>query len=102
MSEKRPTFQHDCDECVFLGRYQSSGTQDIPLDIPHVGRVTKRAPIPEEDCDLYYCEIGPMPTVIARYSDEGSDYKSGMLAAEYDSALAAAKIAAKSRGLLKE
>ena len=45
-----PRFKHDCDQCVCLGRHG--------------------------DADLYYCPKGP--TVIARYSDEGSDYVSGM------------------------
>jgi len=48
-----PTYEHDCDRCFFLGR--SAGFMD-----------------------LYYCEqMGPMPTIIARYGPEG-EYKSGL------------------------
>src|SRR3990167_2809320 len=53
----KPKYQHDCDECVFLGTFQN-----------------------EQDTDLYWCgeKKGILPTVIARFSDEGSDYASGM------------------------
>jgi hypothetical protein len=55
---KQKLFEHDCDRCDFLGSYRDSD-----------GR----------DCDLYYADHGGTPdTVIARYSNEGSDYMSGM------------------------
>ena len=46
-----PAFEHDCDECVFLGRY--------------------------EDHDLYLCPQGGMPTVVARWGNDGPEYTSG-------------------------
>lgn len=52
--------------------------------------------------DLYHCLEGgvhQMPTVIARRSSEGSDYKSGMTFAETDPELAAAKLRAVAKGL---
>lgn len=51
--EERPQWAHDCDDCVFLGQH--------------------------DDVDLYYCEAkGPGITLIARHSDEPSDYNSGL------------------------
>jgi hypothetical protein len=53
-----PLWQHDCDRCEFLGRYLYGG----------------------EWFDLYYCAhqaIGG-PTVVARWSDRGPDYSSGL------------------------
>jgi len=48
-------YQHDCSACTFLGQHN--------------------------DADLYFCsQGGKFPTVIARYSDEGSDYQSGLSA----------------------
>ena len=45
-------YVHDCDRCVSLGVFGKA--------------------------DLYYCAKNGDPTVIARWSDEGSDYTSGM------------------------
>lgn len=50
----KPQFEHDCDNCEFLG---------------HVI-------INDEGADLYYC--AREPTVIARRSSDGPDYSSGM------------------------
>ncbi len=44
-------YQHDCDKCTPLGEY--------------------------EEYDLYHCEQGGLPTVVARYGDDGPDYISG-------------------------
>lgn len=51
-----PLHVHDCDSCVFLGHF-----------------VTE-----EGTADLYVCmnTKGTITTCIARYSDEGSDYRS--------------------------
>lgn len=53
-------FLHDCDKCIFLGTVVIS----------------------EQMQDLYYCpnELGgpTIPTIIARWSDEGGDYSSGL------------------------
>lgn len=46
-----PVFEHDCDECVFLGHYEKH--------------------------DLYYCGKD-IETVIARWSSDGPDYASGV------------------------
>lgn len=52
-----PQFEHDCKECVFLGRYDDNG----------------------DHYDLYYCDkSNPIPTVIARASSQPSDYISGL------------------------
>lgn len=51
MSEQAPRFEHDCDECVWLGQYESH--------------------------DLYWCaEEGERGCAIARRSDDGPDYLS--------------------------
>ena len=53
----KPKYQHDCDDCVYLGLYiDGSGTYD-----------------------LYFCvQGGKMPTVIARWGDEPSHNMSGL------------------------
>lgn len=47
-----PRFRHDCSRCVFLGVF--------------------------EDADLYACKNEIEATVIARFSDEGGNYSSGI------------------------
>lgn len=54
MSNTKPQFIHDCDQCVFLGRGADQKT------------------------DLYFCATVHDVTLIARYSDEGSDYASAL------------------------
>lgn len=50
-----PKHQHDCDKCLFLGRFTS-----------------------DDNYDLYYClQGGSVPTIIARYGENGA-YLSGM------------------------
>lgn len=51
-------WQHDCDVCRSLGPYQDGETK----------------------YDLYWCPSGGggRPTVVARYSDEGPGYTSGI------------------------
>lgn len=56
----KPQFQHDCDSCVFLGRFVDN-EQDPP-----------------EHSDLYVDHEGSLATVVARRGDEGSDYTSGV------------------------
>lgn len=56
-----PKFTHDCEECIFLGSALSK-------DIEPGSR--------ERVADLYFCAFEP--TVIARFSDEGGDYSSGI------------------------
>jgi hypothetical protein len=71
-----PAFQHDCSGCIFLGHYQGH--------------------------DLYFCPQNGLPTVIARYSSEGSDYKSGMPFADgIDPELTEAKKRAVEKGIFR-
>lgn len=68
-------YAHDHDDCVFLG--------------------------PHEGFDLYFCtQGGAFPTVIARASDEPSDYISGLALADHDPLLGEARRRASERGLL--
>jgi hypothetical protein len=72
-----PQFQHNCDQCVFLGRAHHDGTA----------------------ADLYFCpQTGTLPTVLARYSNEPSEYLSGIFATETP-LLVLAKERAVERGL---
>lgn len=51
-----PRYEHDCDQCVFLGEY--------------------------DKYDLYHCSQGnTIDTVIARYGNDGPDYSSGLAGA---------------------
>lgn len=60
-------FKHDCEKCKPLGEFG--------------------------DADLYYCDAQAIggATVIARYSDDGDDYQSGMVFADTIPALGEAK-----------
>lgn len=54
---QKPQFIHDCERCCqFLGSFDA---KDGPAD-------------------LYFCQNDILPTLVARYSDEGSDYVSGL------------------------
>ena len=54
-------FHHDCEECVYLGLFNFKCGSQYTL------------------YDAYYCEVDSViPTVIARYGDEGSEYLSGL------------------------
>jgi hypothetical protein len=74
-------FEHDCAICVYLGTVVA-GKRLADLYVhPHQG---------------VFC----MPTVIARYSNEGSDYTSGMCFSYGSNAdLTVARIAAEERGI---
>ena len=54
--EEKPRYLHDCDKCIFLGRYTDGTSQ--------------------QECDLYVCLRNP--TVVARYSGYGPSYMSGL------------------------
>lgn len=73
-----PGHEHDCDGCVFLGRWFSS--------------------------DLYYCEqrAHGIPTVIARHSSQDPDYTSGLVLEHMVPALAVAADRARWRGLISD
>jgi hypothetical protein len=81
-SNQKPKFKHDCDYCKFLGNFNGA--------------------------DLYFCDkIKQIPTVLARFSNEPSDYKSGLIFAKmsikkglFDDHLAQAYMRAKSINLL--
>lgn len=77
MSEQQsedPQFTHDCDQCTFLGRHK--------------------------EFDLYHClQGGKMPTVLARWSSNGPDYKSGLPFIVRDPDMAEAWRRADARGL---
>jgi hypothetical protein len=72
-----PRFRHYCECCTFLGQHEAA--------------------------DLYFCMQGSMQdaTVIARYSDKGSDYQSGLVFADRIEALGEAKRRAIASGALK-
>lgn len=74
-----PQYTHDCEKCVFLGRF--------------------------EDMDLYYADHGGLPdTVIARWGNDGPAYTSGKALAVPTGhpALYEAKKRAIAKGLMKD
>lgn len=71
---EKPRYQHDCTKCVFLGT--------------------------DGEYDLYVCEGEGRPTVIARYGDDGPQYKSGLASVGIDPHLTEAADWAVYRGLL--
>ncbi len=68
----KPLFIHDCDGCVFLGRYQyRAETFDRKIGL--------------RDYDLYICVSGLGQidvSLIARYGSEGSEYASTLACME--------------------
>jgi hypothetical protein len=73
---ERPLFRHDSTDHTFLGVFQGH--------------------------DLYFSPQGGLPTVIARYGDNGPDYASGMALAEANSILYEARERAIAMGLYAE
>ncbi len=74
-----PKYTHDCENCKFLGTHK--------------------------DHDLYFCEDekdGFFDTVIARYGNEGSEYKSGMIFAKEGHILFETKKRVLEMGLVNE
>lgn len=73
-TETAPRYTHDHD-CTWLGQH--------------------------DEADLYFCmQAGVIPTVIARLSDEDSDYISGLPLADHNAHLAVARDRAREVGLL--
>lgn len=74
-----PHYQHDCPNCIDLGDHTQDG----------------------HTFDLYVCptQIGG-PTVIARFGDDGPDYKSGLCFARPGTVLGEAKRRAEEKGVL--
>jgi hypothetical protein len=58
MKEEKPWWEHDCENCKFMGNfiYTTDGS-------------------PEEN-DLYFCPRGSESSFIRRFGDEGGDYES--------------------------
>jgi hypothetical protein len=56
-----PKYKHGCPTCTFLGHHSRliSTTETMAAD-------------------LYYCDVGVLPTIIARFSDANDDYVSGI------------------------
>ncbi len=67
--EEKPQFQHDCEKCIFLGRYGENYYNTRSMQNEWI------------EYDLYHCggETN-WPTVIARYGNEGPQYSSGLSA----------------------
>jgi hypothetical protein len=74
-----PNFQHDCNSCHFLGRYVCAE---------------------KKEADLYFCLQNGLPTVIARFSNDGPDYISGFYSIEYEPALKEAYMRAVKAGFI--
>lgn len=53
-------YEHDCDKCIFLGSWN-----DLE-------------PSFQKTYDLYFCSQHNLPTVVARYGNDGPDYHSGL------------------------
>jgi hypothetical protein len=77
MTVEKPRYEHDCDNCDFLGRH--------------------------EEYDLYYHPNRPewyLPSVIARWSSDGPDYISGLAFVPQHSALFECYLRATRAGLV--
>lgn len=70
-----PFYPHDCTQCVFLGRY--------------------------DGYDVYVCPQHGSPTIVARYGDDGHEYKSGGTIHSHDEVLSWGLGEAFARGFLK-
>ena len=63
VTEDKPQFKHDCDECHYLGNTTVTNPDDVLV---------------QRCVDLYYCDTSASRwTVIARYGNEGHQYMSG-------------------------
>jgi hypothetical protein len=82
----KPQFQHDCTECIFLGSWTGKAYADCTEIL---------------NFDLYYHpDKRVLESVIARMSDDGGDYYSGLTFADTCLPLKEAKERAEARGLL--
>jgi len=68
MSDAVPRFKHDCDKCRFIRR----------------GTYREDTVSPAVPYDFYVCGPTKDPSLIARWSDEGSDYSSCSFWVQYD------------------
>lgn len=64
----KKNFKHDCETCIFLGEFLFRDNFTRGVD-----------PLIIRAADLYVCSQDEFPTVIARFSDESSNYISGIM-----------------------
>jgi len=95
----KPQFQHDCDKCDFLGRVVHTTALHPDFMPPDEDYAELFALGTAKVVDLYLCKKGSW-TVIARYSDDGPDYVSGLQFADGNPDLKIAKRMAQAKGLL--
>jgi len=69
----KPIYEHDCLDCTFLGRFRRH--------------------------DLYYCDQGHFPTVIARFGNKPWEYHSGLSLVRLNPILAETLRRARKKGL---
>jgi len=80
---ENPKYVHDCDACIFLGRYYNNETS--------------------EEMDLYFCGDGSRDcTVLARYGDDGSEYSSGLVSIRVSEPLKEAYNRALAKGVVHQ
>ena len=73
--KKRPLYEHDCKDCIFLGTF--------------------------ENADLYFCTQGnTIKTIIARFGNEGPSYISGLTFKDDNLYLKEAYKRSRAKGLL--
>lgn len=58
-SANTKNYEHDCDKCIFLGSWDDADQSVITT------------------YDLYFCPQHNLPTVVARYGNDGPDYHCG-------------------------
>lgn len=68
---EKPRFKHDCTECEFLGRYETHAYAHFIDD-------DRTDPLVLYDLYVHWDSDGTINTVIARHSDEGSEYTCGL------------------------
>lgn len=57
-----PKYEHDCTSCIYLETIRSQ-------DHSYCGQVI----------DMYFCPSGNYSTIVLRHSNEGSEYRSGLV-----------------------
>lgn len=90
--DETPTYEHDRECCRFLGTWHVPPGTMVPY-------TTGPKPFVGGPYDLYWCDAQGYPTVLARYSDEPSEYTSGLAGASLHPALGEARRRAVALGL---
>jgi hypothetical protein len=88
MATQKPQYKHDCNKCIFLGRYRVADKE------------TQNYYPGNKSVDLYYCKGSG---IVARYGNEGSEYSSAPVGCANESKNNAhkdAELRAKDKGLL--